>query len=70
MMRTNGKYKKFLNKNDPFDQLILELVQKGVLDVSVVEIRHDLSISETYNYPEKTGFAFFGKNHHFKRVKM
>jgi len=32
------KYKKGLNKKDPFDQLIMELDQKGVLDVCVVGI--------------------------------
>jgi len=31
-------FQKVLNKKDPFDQLILELGQKGVLDVSVVGI--------------------------------
>lgn len=31
-------YRKVFNKNDPFDQLIMELGQKGVLDVCVVGI--------------------------------
>ncbi|KYK21837.1 hypothetical protein AYK25_07810 [Thermoplasmatales archaeon SM1-50] len=35
---TDPKYKKILKKNDPFDQLIMELHRKGVLDVCVVGI--------------------------------
>ncbi len=31
-------YQKVFNKNDPFDRLIMELGQKGVLDVCVVGI--------------------------------
>jgi len=31
-------YRKVFNKNDPFDRLIMELGQKGVLDVCVVGI--------------------------------
>jgi len=69
MMKMNGKYKKVLNKNDPFDQLIIELAQKNVLDVCVVEIRQEPSVPETPNYPQKTGFGFFEKNHYFRRVK-
>jgi hypothetical protein len=68
MMRTKRKYQKGLNKNDPFDQLILELAQKGILDVCAVEIRQEPSVPEVDNYPEKTGFGLFEKNHHFKRV--
>lgn len=37
------KYQRVLNKQDPFDQLILELGQTGVLDVSVVGIRDEPS---------------------------
>jgi hypothetical protein len=70
MMRKNGKYKKVLNKNDPFDQLILELAQKGALDVCTVELRQEPSVPQTYTYPQKTDFGLFQKNHHFKRVKM
>jgi hypothetical protein len=70
MMRTNGKYKKVLNKNDEFDQLIMELAQKGVLHVGVVGIRQEPLVPETDNHPQKTDFLLFEKNHHFKRVKM
>jgi hypothetical protein len=68
MMRMKRKYKKVLNKNDPFDQLIMELAQKGVLDVCVIELRQEPSVPEAHNYTEKTGFGLFEKNHHFKRV--
>ena len=55
MMRTKRKYQKGLNKNDPFDQLIIELAEKGVLDVCAVEIRQEPSAPETHTYPKKTG---------------
>ena len=32
------RFKKVLNKNDPFDQLILNLAKTGLLDVAVVDI--------------------------------
>jgi hypothetical protein len=35
---SDRKYRKVFNKDDPFDQLIMELGQKGVLDVCVVGI--------------------------------
>jgi hypothetical protein len=70
MMKTKKKYQKGLNKNDPFDQLIMELAQKGVLDVCAVEIKQDPSGPETDSYPQKIGFGFFEKNHYFKRVKQ
>jgi hypothetical protein len=38
-----GKYRKALNKKDPFDQLILELGRTGVLDVSLVGIKEEYS---------------------------
>jgi hypothetical protein len=46
MMRVKRKYQKVLNKNDPFDQLIMELAQKGVLDVCAVEIRQEPPVPE------------------------
>ena len=70
MMRTKKKYQKGLNKNDPFDQLIMELAEKGVLDVCAVELRQEPSVPTTYTSPQKTGFGFFEKNHYFKRVKL
>jgi hypothetical protein len=47
------KYKKVLNKKDPFDQLIMELGQKGVLDVCVVGIGEEPQPPETHEYPRK-----------------
>jgi hypothetical protein len=46
------KYQRVLNKDDPFDQLILELGQTGVLDVSVVGIHDESSpiISDEYSH--------------------
>jgi hypothetical protein len=41
---SDGNYEKVLNKDDPFDQLIMELGQKGVLDVDVVGIGEDPSV--------------------------
>ena len=70
MMRTKRKYQKGLNKNDPFDQLIMELAEKGELDVCIVGIRQEPSVPETETYPQKNGFGFFEKNHYFKRVKL
>jgi len=32
------RFRKVLNKNDPFDQLILNLAKTGLLDVAVVDI--------------------------------
>ena len=70
MMRAKRKYQKGLDKNDPFDQLIMELAEKGVLDVCTVELRQEPSVPKAYTYPQKTGFEFFEKNHYFKRVKL
>ena len=33
---TDERFKKVLNKNDPFDQLILGFAKTGILDVTVV----------------------------------
>jgi hypothetical protein len=35
---TDERFKKVLNKNDPFDQLILSLAKTGTLDVTIVGI--------------------------------
>jgi len=50
---SNDAYKKGLDKNDPFDQLIMELAQKGILDVSAVEIQQGSSASEPQDYSKK-----------------
>jgi hypothetical protein len=47
------KYKKVLDKNDPFDQLIMELGQKGVLDVCVVGIGQEPSVLPENEYSRK-----------------
>jgi hypothetical protein len=47
------KFKKVLNKKDPFDQLIMELGEKGVLDVCVVGIGEEPSIPDTNEYSRK-----------------
>ena len=47
------KYKKVLNKKDPFDQLIMELGQKGVLDVCVVGIGQEPSVPTGQEYSRK-----------------
>lgn len=47
------KYKKILNKKDPFDQLILELSQKGVLDVSAVGIGSEQPLDELDEYSRR-----------------
>jgi len=41
---SEGRYTKVLNANDPFDQLIMELGQKGVLNVCVVGIGQGSSV--------------------------
>jgi hypothetical protein len=50
---SHDAYKKGLDKNDPFDQLIIELAQKGILDVSAVEIQQELPALETQEYSKK-----------------
>jgi hypothetical protein len=47
-------YQKVLNKKDPFDQLILELGQKGVLDVSVVGINDKQTTPPANEYSRKS----------------
>ena len=47
------KYRKVLNKKDPFDQLIMELGRKGVLDVCVVGIGEEPSIPTEREYSRK-----------------
>jgi len=44
--RSHRKLRKVLDKTDPFDQLIMELAQKGTLDVCVVEIEQASPIPE------------------------
>jgi hypothetical protein len=51
--RPNDTYKKGLDETDPFDQLIMELAQKGVLDVSAVEIHQEPLLPETEGYSKK-----------------
>jgi hypothetical protein len=48
------RYQKVLNKNDPFDQLILELGRTGVLDVSVVGIGEDHTTPQMDEYSRKS----------------
>lgn len=49
---SDRKYRKVLDKNDPFDQLIMELGQKGVLDICVVGIGHETE-REQHQYSRK-----------------
>lgn len=51
--RSNGACEKVLDTDDPFDQLIMELAQKGILDVSAVEIQESPA-SETQEYSKKS----------------
>jgi hypothetical protein len=48
------RYQKVLNKKDPFDQLILELGQSGVLDVSIVGIGEAQSTPQSKEYSRKS----------------
>jgi len=50
---SDERYKQVLNKNDPFDQLILELGQKGVLDVCVVGIGQESGNAPEHRYTRK-----------------
>jgi hypothetical protein len=50
---SDRKYQKVLDKNDPFDQLILELGQKGVLDVCVVGIGKEQPAPQENEYSRK-----------------
>jgi hypothetical protein len=47
------KYRKVLNKNDPFDQLILELAKTGTLDVTVVGIGTENKQHPEHEYSRK-----------------
>ena len=47
------KMRKVLDKNDPFDQLIMELSQKGVLDVCVVGIGPESVGTPAHEYSRK-----------------
>jgi len=51
--RSHRKLQKVLNKTDPFDQLIMELAQKGSLDVCVVEIGQASPIPDSPGYSRK-----------------
>ena len=51
---SNNRYKKGLNKNDPFDQLIIDLAQSGKLDVSIVEIKPESTVPQTHEYSRKS----------------
>ena len=46
-------YKKLLDKNDPFDQLIMELGQKGVLDICAVEVHEEPQKTPRQEYNRK-----------------
>jgi len=46
-------FQKVLNKKDPFDQLILELGQSGVLDVSMVGLGDAHSSPQSEEYSRK-----------------
>ncbi len=50
----NVRYRKMLNKKDPFDQLILELGKTGVLDVSMVGIGGTPSPPQPEDYTRKS----------------
>ena len=50
---SDRKYRKVLDKNDPLDQLIMELGQKGVLDIGVVGIAQELGDFPEDDYTRK-----------------
>jgi hypothetical protein len=53
--KTQGAgYQRMLDKNDPFDQLILELGQKGALDVCVVGIGDKQPAPNEREYSKRT----------------
>ena len=54
--KSDRQYRKVLDKNDPFDQLIMELGQKGVLDVCAVEITAENQCPEPHEYSRKPVF--------------
>jgi hypothetical protein len=51
--KSNDSYTQGLDKDDPFDQLIMELASKGILDVSAVEIHQAPPAPETEEYSKK-----------------
>ena len=51
------QYRKGLNKNDPFDQLIMELGQQGVLDVCMVEVTQDTPYPDSPESPRKPALS-------------
>jgi hypothetical protein len=53
--------KKVLDKNDPFDQLIMQLARKGILDVCVVGIGQELAATTEHPYSRKP-LLFRGKH--------
>lgn len=58
--------KKALDSKDPFDQLILELAQKNVLDVNVVEFKNKPEAAETPRHQVKPVLFHFHRNHSLK----
>jgi hypothetical protein len=50
------RFKKVLNKNDPFDQLILNLITTGALDVAVVDIGLKSKGFSVHHYSRKSLF--------------
>jgi len=51
---TDERFKKILNKNDPFDQLILSFAKTGILDVTVVGLGLQRKGFSEHNYSRKT----------------
>ena len=58
--------KKALDSKDPFDQLILDLAQKNVLDVNVVEFKNKPEVSETPQHQVKSYLFHLHRNHSLK----
>jgi len=50
---SNRKYRKVINKNDPFDRLIMELGEKGILSVCVVSIGNRQMKDTGHRYSRK-----------------
>ena len=46
-------YRKEFNKNDPFDQLIMEMGQNGILDICVVGIGTGPKKQATHEYSRR-----------------
>lgn len=51
--KSHDRYQDMFDKNDPFDQLIMELGQKGVLDVCAVEIAPEPQHPDDSEYSRK-----------------